>query len=427
MKILNSKFILRWRNVDLEKIEFGVYFVGAFIAKVMTALVFFYLARFLTAAQMGEIELYNTTLSVITPVASLQIWEACIRFLAKDTQDQQITSNIIGVIVIQVAVLITLELIFPQNHLFLTAIGVIITTFMAYYARAIDKIMYFKLPEILQKVTFALLIFFFVEPTVLGYTDANFISYFITALIITVSLFHYLKCNVHYINTKTMFKILSYTTPLVVNALGWWIITCVDRYVINFYYSEVEVGIYSIGIRVSQLLMLVLQNLYFVYQKRYITLFEKQQSVDRTTGRFYFLVVFGMVILYLLLPQSFIKFTLGNSSEFVEGVKYYYLFILSVLYWACAVFYGIGYLVTNQTRGASTTTFIAALINLVLNIILVKHFGIIGAVISTLIALFIWFFLRYHKQKDLLDYRFNIFEWGIFTFAHVLAFFQYLR
>ena len=65
--------MIRGHKFSEEEKELALFLSGSFIAKILSFVLFFIIIRFLTPEEVGEIELYNTNISLLLPICSLQI------------------------------------------------------------------------------------------------------------------------------------------------------------------------------------------------------------------------------------------------------------------------------------------------------------------------------------------------------------------
>lgn len=408
-----------------EQKELALFLSGSFIAKILSFALFFLIIRFLTPEEVGEIELYNTNISLLLPICSIQIGEANIRFLTDNYDKNKVyLTNIIFIMLCQLVFLVALILFLPQKLLFLTVVAMIINSFLALYARAINRNQYFRLIEIIQRVSMIVLVYEIFLYKTIGYMWVTILSYVISDIIVAFCLRDSFKLNKQTISKKIIREVVEYSMPLILNSLGWWLITSADRYIIQYFYSASYVGTYSVVTKVSSAIMLIMQNIYYVFQKRYIMHYDRGEKVPIYFSKAYFSITFFITGIGLLCPNWLLISLFG--SQYKESLGLYYLFIPTTMYWSLSVFYGIGYLLKKDTHGASTTTLISAVVNIILNCILIKRFDIFGAIVSTTISLFLWFAVRYRKQKEILYCKLNFRYILIIVALQIFSIFRYI-
>ena len=177
--------MIRGHKFSEEEKELALFLSGSFIAKILSFVLFFIVIRFLTPEEVGEIELYNTNISLLLPICSLQIGEANIRFLTNDyDENKSYLTNIVFVMICQLIFLAIFIVLLPQKLLFLTVAAMIVNSFLALYARAINRNQYFRLIEIIQRVSMIVLIYGIFLFKTIGFMWVTIFSYVISDIIV---------------------------------------------------------------------------------------------------------------------------------------------------------------------------------------------------------------------------------------------------
>ena len=411
--------------MSLERKELLLFMGGSFIAKAFSFLLFFIIVRFLSPSEMGKIELYNTNISLLFPILSLQISEANIRFLSNDYEKNKLyLSNIIFIVLIQVVIIFFAFLIFRRNLVLLTIIFMIFNSFLSLYARAINKSEFFRLSEIIQKLFMIVFIWYILLYKDRGYILVTITSYLISDCIIGFNLRSTFKIDSTQIDFSIIKELIKYTFPLILNGMGWWMITSADRYVIKFFYDDAYVGIYAVVTKMSSIVMLIMQNVYYVYQKKYINCFDRNETIPKRINSEYLGIIFIITFISLIIPKQILQIMLGQQYSSYLGM--YYLFVPTVMYWALSVFYGIGYLLNKNTYGISSTTAISALINVILNFVLTNQIGMTGTIVATNFALLVWFLMRYINAKEAINCKLSFKHILLIAFLQIMAIARFL-
>jgi len=417
---------LKYLSLSDEQKELALFLGGSLIAKVLSFVLFFIIIRFLTPEEVGEIEIYNTTTSLLLPILSLQVGEANIRFLSGNyEQNRPYLTNIITIIICQIFFIIGLAIFVPQKLVMLTVIVMIINNFLALYARAINKNQYFRLIEIVQRISMIAMLYGIFLYHTKGYMWITVISYLISDIVIAICLRKTFKFVRSTFRKDIIKEVISYSAPLILNSLGWWLITSADRYFIRYFYSESFVGTYSVVTKISSAVMLIMQNIYYVFQKRYISYYDQGIKIPHHLNKTYLNVTFWLTGIGLLCPKELLLLLFGK--QYSQSLGLYYLFVPTIMYWSLSVLYGIGYLLKKKTKEASTTTLFCATINVGLNSFLINKYAISGAIYSTTISLFLWFLIRYISQRDTLNCRMTIKNGFIILILQMLSIWRYIN
>ena len=183
---------------------------------------------------------------------------------------------------------------------------------------------------------------------------------------------------------------LNYGIPLIPHAIGGWIINASDRWFLQQYRELSEVAIYSLAYQIGSLLDFLVGAI----NKAYVPFFFKTIDVDKDK---YAKTIFEDILTYysvliLSLGLGVAMFSkevitiLAHSNNYIVAYKiiplitlvsithgYYYMSVNSIFY-------------TKKTKFLAIVTTISAIINIVLNFILVPKYGMYAAAFTTLVA-----------------------------------------
>ena len=176
--------------------------------------------------------------------------------------------------------------------------------------------------------------------------------------------------------------------PLVLNSLAWWLNGAGDRYILSYFCGAAINGIYSVAYKIPAILT-TLQNVFYnAWSVSAIKEFDKDDK-DGFVGNIYSLYscvsIISSSIIILLNP--FISKIL-YSKDFFSAWKYVPILIVGAAFNGLALFEGCLFTAVKRTRDVSRTTLIGAGSNILLNFLLIPHFGAYGAAISTLFGYF---------------------------------------
>lgn len=216
---------------------------------------------------------------------------------------------------------------------------------------------------------------------------------------------------------------LSFGLPIIPSAISLWLIATSDRYVIAYFLGVSSVGIYSAAYRLGSILSLLAIALMLVLAPTLSRLYDNGQIDEVKTylgfSLKYFLVlavpfVFGASMLSKRVLMVFSTPEIASEGYFVVPFVAF-----STLFYGVAIIMGQSLRLVKKTRILAGTWIVAGLTNLLLNILLVPHIGILAAAITTLIAYSIALgIITYYSLKER-ELRFKI-EWG-FIFKSLIA------
>lgn len=215
-------------------------------------------------------------------------------------------------------------------------------------------------------------------------------------------------------------KLLHDSWPLVLSSIVIMIYMRIDQLMIKVMLGEYEVGIYSAAVRLSE-------AWYFIPMLLTTSLFPAIIEAKKVSEAYYYKclqqlynlmtwMAISLALLMTFLSKWLVGFLYGEAYQAAGNV-------LMINIWASVfVFLGVAsgkwLLIENLQTLAFWRTFYGMIINLLLNIILIKKYGIIGAAMATLasqcVAAYLFDFFNQKtklsfimKSKSLLLFRWN--------------------
>jgi len=182
-------------------------------------------------------------------------------------------------------------------------------------------------------------------------------------------------------------ELIKYGAPLTPNSLIRWITDSSDRYIIGIFLGLSAVGIYSASYAIGSLVHLFIAPIQFILFPELSRLYDEERVGDvknylSSSLRYFLLIAIPAVTGLTVLAKPFLMIL--TTPAFVIGSIIIPFIALSGLLG------GVFQIVINITHLVKKTQFnlfihiLAAVSNLVLNIVLIPFIGILGAAIATL-------------------------------------------
>jgi O-antigen/teichoic acid export membrane protein len=223
----------------------------------------------------------------------------------------------------------------------------------------------------------------------LGRLEGTYIAFFMATIIGLVVI--YRMGYFHFsISKKQIQNILKFGIPLIPHAIGGTIIAMSDRYFISYFEGNAEVGYYTIAYQVGALLLLFSRSVNQAWSPMLYDLLGKKNysQIDRFTSiLFVTFIGFGLIV-YLTSPLIFGHLV---DQSFISAQTYFPLLLLGFLFQSLYFLFTNFLFYSKRTDILAVLTFSGALLNLVLNYILIKKMGVIGVAYSTAITWFLFF------------------------------------
>ncbi len=235
---------------------------------------------------------------------------------------------------------------------------------------------------IINSILIIYLIFFLqlgIEGILIGTLISNIIFFFI-------GLYLTYKEYILSISLSRLRDLLSFGLPLLPASIAIWLMTFSDRYFLVKYSTLNEVGLYSIAIKLSGVLLLVISAFQLSWGPFAFSI-KKEIDAKNTYSKVltYYLIITSFLAIGLSLFSKEILMIM-TQAEYIAAYKVVGILSFAVIFVGLYNIISIGVNLTKKTHYISLTTGIAALINIILNFLLIPSLGIIGAAIATLIA-----------------------------------------
>lgn len=367
-------------------------------AKIIMFLLMPLYTNVLSTAEYGTVELIITGINLLTPIITLSITDAILRF----GLDKTISHGVVlkdSVVFLTGASLLTIicspliKLYQPlSNYVWIFVVTMIVFMFRSlftFYLKSIDKNLFFAIDTIIYTLVLALLNILLlavfkmgVEGYMLSLTIASLVS-IVFCICVSGAIKDLIRSGFDSILLK---KMLLYSAPLVLNAISWWITNSSDKYMLEFFCSEAEVGLYSAAAKIPALLSAV--NSLF---SQAWTL-SSVKEYDTTADRKFFSNIFRMFTCVMIMASAFILLitkpfmSIYVGPEFYESWKYVPVLLVAALFGSCSSFFGSIYVATRKNINCTISTAICGVTNIILNALLIPHYGIMGAAIATAVS-----------------------------------------
>lgn len=386
------------------------------IGKLSTQILSYILLPLFTAKmavdEYGTYDLVCTISLFLCPVITLLIEEAMFRFLidAKSLQEkkkiisQTIIYTIFGIAIFIPLAIIILNLIGKYSASFIAVfiIFVISNIFIGLsnaLARGLSQIKMYSLANfILGIVTLILTIIVLVtKPSANGLLLANAIANIATAIFIFAKL--RLKRYFGKFEKNTMKDMITYSVPLVPNSISWSIINMSDRIILTSLIDSTANGIYAMANKFPNIINVLYGYFYTAWKESAAKIIKDNNKEKYYNSIYHDIKRFLFAITLCLIAAMPFAFPIFINSNYNDSYIYIPIIMIATYYSNLSSFYGGIFSAYKDTKIMGTTTFVAATINLVIDLIFVKQFKIFAACFSTLIADLIVYYYRKDKLK----------------------------
>jgi len=218
--------------------------------------------------------------------------------------------------------------------------------------------------------------------------------------------------------TKEMAK---YSFPLVFANLAAWILSLSDRYILEFFRSSNEVGIYSASYSISERSILLIASLFLLSSGPIsMIVWEKegeQKSKDFISNvtRYYLLLCIPAVVGISILSKPIIEVFTG--VQYREGFRIMPFVALGGLFLGLQQRFQAGFVFYKKTHFIMSAIIVAGLVNVGLNLLFVPKYGYMAAAVTTLIGYTVLLVILVISSRKYFIWEFPFKSLGRATFA----------
>ena len=236
-----------------------------------------------------------------------------------------------------------------------------------------------------------------------GLLWANTIANAFTAIVILAIL--KLPKYIGKIDKPLMKDMIKYSIPLVPNSISWSIINMSDRIILTQMVSSAANGIYAMANKFPNIINVLYGYFYTAWKESAAKIVKEDNknqyynSIYHDAKRFLYAIT---ICLIAVMPFAFPIFI---NEAYDEAYVYIPIVMIATYYSNLSSFYGGIFSAYKDTKIMGTTTIVAAVINLVIDLLLVNWLKIYAACFSTLIANLIVYFYRKKKLKKYLKLK----------------------
>lgn len=409
-----SKYLAK--NMGLMTIsQFGTKLLSFFLVPLYT--------NVLSTAEYGTYDLFNSTVSLMIPILTLNICDSSLRFSIDNENDNKDVFSIsifhffVSVLIIAGIIVLNkwlnvIPMINDYAQLFFwlfcaTALNGILT----YFARGIDCVKEVAISGIISSLLMLSLNILFLLPMhmgLLGYFLANIIAIMGQTIYLCVAIKGWKYCKVNKFNSRLHKNMLKYSEPMIVNNIAWWINNVSDRYIVTWFCGIAANGIYSVSYKIPSILNIFQSIFNQAWTLSAVKDFDPEDKNNFFSTMYNIYNICMVIVCSFLILTSRIIAHLLYAKDFFEAWKCVPFLLIAVVFGASAGYLGGIFGAVKDTKVFAESTLVSACTNIILNFVLVSQIGTIGAAIATAIAYLLTWVIRIIKVRKYIALKLNI-------------------
>lgn len=373
--------------------------VGTVLPKIATFLILPILTAYLTKFEYGSYDLIITSLSFFLPIITLQIEQASFRFLIDkekiEEKSRVISTSTVYVLLASVLMYFSGLIILSgfssrsKQLILIFAIANLFYRYLLQVNRGLRQLKIYSAMSLSNSLLNVIFVIIFVWQMELG-LEGLLLSLNISIVLSIIFGFLIGRLGqylwISSFDKNQLKELLAYSIPLLPNAISWWVVGLSDRWIITSFLGLQFNAIYAIANKIPSIFNLLYNNFALAWQESASRSLEDEDYDKYYSSVFDGLYNFMLGAILLLITVSPAIFKLLVDKSYASAYYQMPILFIAVFFHSLASFYGGIYIAFKQSKQIGKSAFLAAALNVLINLIFVKSLGLYAASLSTLIS-----------------------------------------
>jgi O-antigen/teichoic acid export membrane protein len=367
---------------------------------------------YLQASELGYYDLVVTMGSLAMAVVTLKVSDGVYRWLADSGGNhgaqQSAISNSLAILLAGMLLLAVVFLLLPQYALQYPGLvcGYVLSSMLFQHLQQILRgLGYLKqyawlslvncLLLVAANLVFLLAMHYRLNGVLLSAIAANVVS-----IVVVLWLIRFGK-YVHWpsVEWAVVKRMLAYSTPLVFNALNWWLMGGFDRILIAAYIGYTANGVYAVANKFASIMVLL--NSFFIPAWQDFILDNAKRDVAKQHFNRYFnrYIVLQLSLMVFLSVAGKWGVRYFIDAQYATAWQYLPLLLAGTCLLAFTSFLGSFFLLKKDTASLFKTTLWGSLANIALSFLLIGPLGLYGPCVGMCAGFLVSFLLRYTQLQ----------------------------
>ncbi len=403
-----------------------IFAIGSFGAKFLSFILMRLYTGCMTEEGYGTADLLYQTVNVLYPILTFSMADAVIRFGMEKGYDKRqvytvaIIASLIGLTAFALFSPVLNLIDMYKDYGFLLYVYCYFSCFRqiaSNFVRAKGYVKLFAADGIFSTLVIVIcnIIFLVVlDMGVTGYVLSIIISDAVSFALLTVIAGLHKYLDITYFSKKLFKEMLKYSAPLIPTYVLWWITSASDRWFVISLCGEADNGIYSAAYKIPSLLMMFTTLFYQAWQMSAI-----ENRNDSGLSKFYtkiygayssLLMIAAAGVIMLVKPLTFLLVDNDPEKNFTFAYHYTPILVVAMVFQCLCQFTSSVYNVKKKSVNSLLTSLIAAVVNIILNFLLIPEYGPYGAAIATAAAYAACFAIRIFDVRNFIPFKVNHFR-----------------
>ena len=389
--------------------QFSHFFTGMILAQLFSFITFPVLTRVLTKEQYGVLGLVTTTMLFAVAIAKAGMSDGVIRFYKEYSADRgkletfsstvlmrgMVFSVLTSLFYLVLLLLARRYLKFDERYLlcflimgfylFIRPLNIIIL----YFLRVNDKTIFMNVVGLVEKICsvgFSLFLLLYVFKVFYGYFVGLVVAEVVVSVVLFCWFFKHFRVKPIKVSKELNLKLIKFGAPLLLTELSFLLMSYADRYLIVAYLGEEALGLYSVGYNLAMYIgNIITFSLSYAIVPIYVELYgaegrEKTEAFLKKSLQYLLMVIIPMWFGYVAISKDL--FITLASEKYAMAARFSPLVLLAYFFLGVNTIFNAGLYLKKKTFISFIISFSAIILNISMNLILLRRFGIISAAVT---------------------------------------------
>lgn len=373
----------------------------------------------LATEEYGLYDLLMTVMSMLLPVVLLQTEQAMFRYLAENRSNERVKKEIISTesvfslattVGFSLLILVFGRFFWAQGYIALS--GMLLAGSLSWVslqlARGVGDSFGYSLANFITATVMIGLDVFFIVVLKMQATGLV-LAYIIGNLACVVFVYFREKAykyqSIKGFEKKRLVDMLKYSLPLVPSSMAWWVVGSCDRVIVSIFLTMSDNGILAVATKFTSAMNVIYQMFYIAWAETIVSHYKEddfEQFFNNMVSR---VMRIGFSLCTGLVGLLPLVFGLLVDESFAQAYLYIPIYCAALL---LCIFVGIieaVYIAHKKTMELSKSSVLAAVVNIVVGVALIKPLGLFAAPVSSVVAYGTMLVYRLSGAKHMIRFR----------------------
>ena len=387
----------------------------------------------ISSYEYGIADLIQTYVALLVPILLMRLDVGMFRFLVERRGNKkaisEVATNVLALsapTTILASILMIIAIAFNvlpfQAVTLFYFLNVMINNVITPLVRGLGKNSLYAVASIVNIVLnliFSIVFVLVLQMGGLGLILSLALSYLMSSIVCLVGIRTHVSFSKKFLNKSLRKELVKLSLPIVADGVSFWVINTSDRTVISIVIGAAANGVYAISNKFSNLIG-TMTSIFWMSWSEQASIALKDKNYSEFVSKIFDVYLrISSSISMILIAAVPVLFKLLVNENYDEAMIYVPALIIGLLLNSLATFYGPIYLAFKKSKEVAISTSVAAIINLLVDVLLINFVGIWAAVISTIVAYLFILIYRYVDVKKLVKIKYNI--WTIVMVLFFMA------